>query len=210
MAANVNARLRISDLTIQSIPAMDLGPGNSARCGEREGRAMGDATDDEMRAHFDVMAFERMVVEETEGLLRTNESVTDPGRAFQCACTNINFVHCGIVASLAVNLARAGIETSLGDVAGEEDDFFIATASTDVHAMKDGAVSSLKIPFSARVTGIPTPDRAAMQDAAAWIGIRFNSVADAARVAIGAGSPLDGISGVFVADARVAGWDSKV
>ena len=171
---------------------------------------MGDTNDDEMREAFDVMAFDAMIKEETGGLLRANESVADPGGAFQCACTNINFVHCGIVASLAANLARAGIETSLGDVAGEDDDFFIATASTDIHAMKNGAVSSHKVPFSARVTGIPTPDRAMMQDAAAWIGIRFNSVADAARVAVGAGSPLDGISGVFVADARVAGWNSKV
>ena len=174
--------------------------------------------------------FEAMVRDKTGGLLMTNVSVTDPDGGFHCACTHINIGHSAVYAAIAKNLKEAGVEDTGGleSLATEEDNFFIASVSSDVHVMKDKAVSNLRTPFSAKVTGIeldcddegnPRIEgiqafMGALQDAAAWIGIKFHGVADevqlvneaARREGQSAASALAGVKATFMADARVDGW----
>ena len=172
--------------------------------------------------------FEMVVQEKTGGLLATNQSVTDPHGAFHCACTNSNVSHIALwerMERLRANME--GKEVPKEPEEGEGENFLIATVSSDIHVMRNGGPSNLKIPFSAKVIGIETPEMEkdsveallmTLRDAAAWVGVKFHSVTDMVQMAdeaakrdgLSSAEALAKIPATFEADARVNGWMSGV
>ena len=105
----------------------------------------------------------------------------------------------------------------------KEENFLIATVSSDIHVMRNGGPSNLKTPFSAKVIGIENPRAKGTRvrlrrrscgrsrDAAAWVGVKFHSVTDMVQMAdeaakrdgLSSAEALAKIPATFVADVRV-------